>query len=133
MKDKTKRGRGGPADNYRNKRVKYSVKMYCTGLDSNALLWIRVDSSRKGAGWYNDPAHSLNFAMDKDGVCGGNNRYKSEAALDVPAGAGAITFGVSLYWDGPLSVNGMEFKVVPKAGPETRGEKEVPDAPVNPL
>lgn len=116
------------ADEFLNKRVRFSAYVRTGQISGSAGLWMRVD----------DRDHSsqpLSFDNMHDRPIQGNTDWRRyDIVLDVPREAGTITFGVLLNGGGTVWLDDVTLEVVDQSVPSTDIEarrRQLPDKPRN--
>jgi hypothetical protein len=92
------------AENYLNRRVRFSGFLKLDGVNAGCYLWMRVDGQEM-----------LNLAFDNMStrrIKGTNDWTKCEIVLDVPQNAESITLGASLTGTGKLWTDDFALELV---------------------
>jgi hypothetical protein len=114
------------ANDYLNKRMRFSAFMKSEGIEAWAGLWMRIDGPR--------PQSPLGFDnMENRPIKGTTNWHKYEVVLDVPQESVAIAFGILLTGKGQVWLSEVQFEEVGADVPTTsqEGHGELPDKPGN--
>ncbi len=114
------------ADDYLNKRMRFSAHVKSEGIEAWAGLWMRVDGPEQ--------QRPLGFDnMQNRPIKGTTDWQKYEVVLDVPPESVNIAFGVLLTGKGQAWLSGIQFEEVGVDVPTTSHEEhnEFPDKPGN--
>ena len=113
------------ANDYLNKRMRFSAFVKSEGIEAWAGLWMRFDG----------PQHrSLSFDnMQNRPIKGTTDWQKYEVVLDVPQESVAIAFGILLTGKGQAWLSEVQFEEVGADVPTTsqEGHGELPENPGN--
>jgi hypothetical protein len=113
------------ANDYLNKRLRFSAFVKSEGIEAWAGLWMRIDGPHRG---------SLGFDnMQNRPITGTTNWRKYEVVLDVPQESVAIALGILLSGKGQAWVSEIQFEEVGADVPTTshEGDGELPEKPGN--
>lgn len=114
------------ADDYRNKRMRFSAQVKSQGIEGWAGLWMRVDGPQRHG--------SLRFDnMEDRPIKGTTDWHKYDVVLDVPPESVNICFGILLDGKGQAWLSDVQFEEVGADVPTTSdaGEGELPEKPGN--
>jgi hypothetical protein len=96
------------AEKYRGKRVRLQARVKTKEVSGWAGLWMRVDTEGGPRSFYN--------SQDKP-IKGSTEWTVRSVVLDVPAGAGAIAFGVIANGTGQVWIDELSLEPVPTSVP----------------
>jgi len=112
------------ANDYLNKRMRFSAYVKSEEIEAWAGLWMRIDGQHGSLGFDN---------MQNRPIKGTTDWQKYEVVLDVPPESVNIAFGILLEGKGQAWLSGVQFEEVgvevPTTSPE--GHEEFPDKPRN--
>ena len=112
------------ADNYLNKRVRFSGSVRSKNVVGTAGLWMRVDGKE-------DPTKPLAFDNMNDRPITGTTEWKKyDVVLDVPAKSSLINIGILLAGSGEVWLSNIKVEIVDRTVPTT-GSAKAADEPVN--
>ena len=114
------------ANNYLNKRMRFSADVRSEGIEAWAGLWMRIDGPTQHV--------PLGFDnMQNRPIKGTTDWQKYEVVLDVPPESVNIAFGILLTGKGRAWLSGVQFEEVGVDVPTTsqEGHEEFPDKPGN--
>ncbi len=112
------------ADDYRNKRMRFSAHVKSQGIEGWAGLWMRVDGPEEGK--------SLSFDnMQSRSINGTTDWHQYEVVLDVPLESVNIAFGILLDGKGQAWLSDVQFEEVGLDVAVTSITEEYPDKPGN--
>ena len=110
------------ADQYRNKRMRFSGAVKSEGVTNWAGLWMRVDD---------DDAKLLEFDnMQERSIEGDTDWQRYPVVLDIPLKGDSIHFGILLDGKGQVWLSDVRFEEAPNE-PITGRKKQLPDEPGN--
>ena len=113
------------ANDYLNKRMRFSTYVKSKGIEAWAGLWMRIDGpAQRQLGFDN---------MQNRPIKGTADWQKYEVVLDVPAESVNIAFGILQTEKGQVWLSGVQFEEVGLDVPTTssEGNEEFPDKPEN--
>jgi hypothetical protein len=110
------------ANDYRQKRLRFSGMVKSEGIEGWAGLWMRVDGPNKGLSFDN---------MENRPIKGTTDWQKYEVVLDAPETSIHIAFGILLEGKGQAWLNDVHFAEVGTDIPVTGSSREYPDKPAN--
>jgi hypothetical protein len=113
------------ANDYLNKRMRFSAYVKSEGIEAWAGLWMRIDGpGQQPLGFDN---------MQNRPIKGTTDWQKYEVVLDVPPESINIAFGILLEGKGQAWLSDVQFEEVGLDVPTTSLEehRELPDAPGN--
>ncbi len=113
------------ANDYLNKRMRFSAFVKSEGIEAWAGLWMRIDGPHQG---------SLGFDnMQNRPIKGTTDWHKYEVVLDMPQESVAIALGILLSGKGQAWVSEIQFEEVGADVPTTshEGDGELPEKPGN--
>jgi hypothetical protein len=113
------------ANDYLNKRMRFSAFVKSEGIEAWAGLWMRIDGPQQG---------SLGFDnMQNRPIKGTTDWHEYEVVLDVPQESVAIALGILLSGKGQAWVSEVQFEEVGADVPTTshEGYAELPEKPGN--
>ncbi len=113
------------ADNYRNKRMRFSAVVKSERIKDWAGLWMRIDGPGR--------VGSLGFDnMQNRPIQGTTDWQRYEVVLDVPQESVSIAFGILLSEKGHVWLSDVHFEEVGPDVPVTSiGKEKYPDKPAN--
>ncbi|MBV9231264.1 MAG: hypothetical protein JOZ18_18275 [Chloroflexi bacterium] len=114
------------ADNYRNKRMRFSAAVKSEEDEDWAGLWMRVDGPEQGK--------SLGFDnMQNRPIKGTTDWQEYAVVLDVPQESVYVAFGILIDGKGKVWLSNVQFEEVGADVPVTssEGQREYPDSPGN--
>ncbi len=114
------------ANDYLNRRMRFSAYVKSEGIDAWAGLWMRIDGPVR--------QNSLGFDnMQNRPIKGTTDWQKYAVVLDVPSESVNIAFGILLEGKGQVWLNDVQFEEVGTDVPTTSidGNREYPDQPGN--
>jgi hypothetical protein len=114
------------ANDYLNKRMRFSAFVKSEGIEAWAGLWMRIDGPQ--------PQSPLGFDnMQSRPISGTTDWHQYEVVLDVPQESVAIAFGILLTGKGKTWVNEVQFEEVGADLPTTSHEayEDLPETPGN--
>jgi hypothetical protein len=101
------------ADNYLNKRVRFSGYVKSKDVAGTAGLWMRIDGKE-------DPTKPLAFDnMSNRPITGVTEWTKYDVVLDIPSNGNMINIGILLSSTGELWVRNLKLEVVDTTVPTT--------------
>jgi hypothetical protein len=114
------------ANDYRNKRMRFSASVKSEGIEAWAGLWMRIDGPEEGK-------HLAFDNMQNRPIKGTTDWQKYEVVLNVPPESVNIAFGILLEGKGQAWLSGVQFEQVGDDVPTTsyEGHGERPDTPGN--
>ena len=113
------------ANDYLNKRMRFSAFVKSEGIEAWSGLWMRIDGPQQG---------SLGFDnMQNRPIKGTTDWRKYDVVLDVPQESVAIALGILLSGKGQAWVSEIQFEEVGADVPTTSHERdgELPEKPGN--
>lgn len=117
------------AEKYRGKRVRYSAYAKGENINYIANFWLRSDREDGSPDWY-DSQNGRPLSLGRVGMKDTFDWDKVEFVTQIQKSAASITFGLSLYGNGRIWLNGIKLEVVSKEVPITAAPK-LPSEPVN--
>jgi hypothetical protein len=113
------------ANDYLNKRMRFSAFVKSEGIEAWAGLWMRIDGTHQGSLGLDN--------MQNRPIIGTTDWHKYEVVLDVPEESVAIALGIQLTGKGQAWVSEVQFEEVGADVPTTSHEayKELPEKPGN--
>lgn len=109
------------ADNFHNKRMRFSAVVKSEGVANWAGLWMRIDG--------NDRGESLEFDNMQERPIEGNTDWKKyQVVLDVPPKGASVHLGILLDGKGQVWLSDVHFEEAPN---EPTTGKRLPDGPGN--
>lgn len=114
------------ANEYLNKRMRYSAFVKAEGIEGWAGLWMRIDGSQRHG------SLSLDNMQNRP-IKGTTDWHKYEVVLDVPEESIAIALGILLTGKGQAWISEVQFEEVGTDIPTTSSEGygELPEYPGN--
>ncbi len=112
------------ADDYRNKRMRFSAVVKSAGIEEWAGLWMRIDGQKQG--------ETLAFDnMQNRPIQGTTDWQKYEVCLDVPQESVCVAFGLLLAGKGQAWLSEVELEAVSAEVPTTsfEGYEGLPEKP----
>ena len=115
------------ANEYLNKRMRFSAFVKSEGIEAWAGLWMRIDGPLP---------YSLRFDnMENRPIKGTTDWHKYDVVLDVPQESVAIALGILLVGKGQVWISEVQFEEVgadvPTTSDEGEGYVELPEKPSN--
>lgn len=112
------------ANDYRNKRMRFSAVVKSEGVEDWAGLWMRIDGPKQGETFGFDNMHNRPMK-------GTTDWQKYEVVLDVPQESVCVAFGLLLVGPGQVWLNDVEFEEVSADVPTTsfEGDRRLLDKP----
>ena len=109
------------ADQYRNKRMRFSATVKSESVTEWAGLWMRIDD---------DDGKLLKFDNMEDRSIKGDTDWQGyQVVLDIPLGGSSVHFGILLSGKGQVWLSDVRFEEAPNE--PTTGKGKLPDEPSN--